>query len=110
MPLLSIQQLAALEALIAANVPGRLAALEASRTESRSRRSSGRVANAERLRADIRLALDAHTGPKPMTAKQVLRALAMRGCDCSRSERTVRLRMQEIRIGAHHSADSLVQQ
>lgn len=90
MPLLSITQLAAVEALIAANLPERLAALEAARA---SRRKAAR-ASYDRLHGQIAAVLDAHKGLKPMTAKRVVRALERSGADVHVSMRTVRRHMR----------------
>ena len=103
MPVLSIQQLHEFERLLGL-VPAlldRVEALEVQVAASRvpRRRKTVRVANAERLRIEIREVLNAHAGPRPMTAKEALKALASLGSVCSKSERTVRLRMREIRLG-----------
>jgi hypothetical protein len=64
-----------------------------------------RVDAAERLRAEIADVLAAaDSGPKKMTAKDVLRALEKRGTTCELSLRTVRWHMTQIKRAGQQSA------
>lgn len=102
MPVLSLRQMAALEALLDARIPERLAALEAGRArdgrrEPLSRRNAARQADSERLRAAIREALDAAPAGEHITAKHVLRSLEQGGISPLPSDRTVRWHLSAIR-------------